>query len=166
MKQDLGFLPLLSAKMAYALLASCEEKSLSDGAEEYALDALRYYNSEWKWLPEPLPGLGHIDGFLYLLSAMWVCQEADFPKLTSADLELLPKRINSFFKKAYQERLEAQLAAAEAEAAAAAAALAAAEAATKAEEQRAAASSIEAKEAEERAKTARERQEARQVSYQ
>ena len=99
MKQDLGYLPLLSAKMAFALLEACESDRLSEDSQEYAIDALRHYNSDWKWLPEPIPGLGHIDAFIFLLSAMWVCQESQFPKITAGELELLPKRLNRFFRR-------------------------------------------------------------------
>jgi len=106
MKQDLGYLPLFSAKMAFALLGACETGQLSADAEEYAIDALKHYNSDWKWFPEPLPGLGHLDDFIYLLSAMWVCQEGQFPRLTAAELELLPKRLNSFFRRRSKALLE------------------------------------------------------------
>ena len=106
MKQDHGYLPLFSAKMAFALLRACEANQLSADAEEYAIDALRHYNSDWKWFPEPIPGLGHLDDFIYLLSAMWVCQESQFPTLTAADLELLPKRLNAFFRKIAKSKLK------------------------------------------------------------
>ena len=106
MKQDHGYLPLFSAKMAFALLGACETGQLSAEAEEYAVDALRHYNSDWKWFPEPLPGLGHLDDFIYLLSAMWVCQESHFPKPTAGELELLPKRLNIFFRRRAKAQIE------------------------------------------------------------
>jgi hypothetical protein len=97
MEQRPGWLNMQCAQIAAGLAVSIENKDLHEAQEGYARSVLSYYNSSLHLIPDILPGIGFLDDYLMLVSAMWIC-ETGVEELDYGSLMRLPYRIGKLLE--------------------------------------------------------------------
>ena len=88
-------LDLQSAKIASGLLKLMRDNKLSGFTFSFVEIALWYYASPIDIIPDILPGLGFVDDYLLLSTAMWLCN-SELADIKSADIAMLRKQIQYF----------------------------------------------------------------------
>ena len=93
---------LQSAKIALGLLELIDEKKITGMRLEYVNFALWYYISPFDILPDILPGIGFMDDYVLLNTAMWLCGPR-IPEIQGREVPIIQERI-----KRYIETIEPQ----------------------------------------------------------
>ena len=85
------------AQIAAGLADAVEAKELHEAQDGYARSVLSYYVSSFHLIPDILPGIGFLDEYLMLVSAMWIC-ETEVKELDYGALMRQPYRIGKLLE--------------------------------------------------------------------
>ena len=81
------WLDLQSQKVAFGLLKALQEDAITGLPSSYARIVLWYYQSPIHLIPDVIPGLGFLDDYILIHTAMWICgtppdeEEIEFTEL-------------------------------------------------------------------------------------
>ena len=95
------WLDFQSQKVASGLLTALHEDTLTGLPASYARIVLWYYQSPIHLIPDIVPGLGFLDDYILIHTAMWICGTP--PNEESADFTELPTQINFYLNPPEEE---------------------------------------------------------------
>ena len=88
------WLDVQSQKVASGLLNALQEDSVTGLQASYARIVLWYYQSPIHLIPDLVPGLGYLDDYILIHTAMWICGSP--PDDESNDFDSLGDQIHRF----------------------------------------------------------------------
>ena len=98
------WLDFQSQKVASGLLSALQEDSITGLRSSYARLVLWYYQSSIHLIPDLVPGLGFIDDYILIHSAMWICGTP--PDEETSEFHKLDEQIDLFLNPPEPEEAE------------------------------------------------------------